>query len=50
MQTTELESHVYAEYDDQFIWFVLLAFICMAIDIVLVDRANPMFSKIKLFE
>ena len=50
MQTTELESHVYAEYDDQFIWFVLLAFICIAIDIVLVDRANPMFSKIKLFE
>ena len=50
MQTTELESHVYAEYDDQFFWFVLLAFICMAIDIVMVDRANPMFSKIKLFE
>ena len=50
MQTTELESHVYAEYDDQFFWFVLLAFFCLLIDIILVDRANPMFSKIKLFE
>ena len=50
MQTSELESHVYAEYDDQFFWFVLLAFFCLLIDIILVDRANPMFSKIKLFE
>ncbi len=50
MQTAELESHVYAEYDDQFFWFVLLAFVCVVINIFLLDRANPMFSKIKLFE
>lgn len=50
MQTAELESHVYAEYDDQFFWFVLLAFVCVVVNIFLLDRANPMFSKIKLFE
>ena len=50
MQTAELESHVYAEYDDQFVWFALLAFLCIAIDIFMLDRANPMISKIKLFE
>ena len=50
MQTTELESHVYAEYDDQFFWFALIAFFCLVADIFLLDRAHPMFSKIKLFE
>lgn len=50
MQTSELESHVYAEYDDQFFWFVMIAFFCVLADIFLVDRALPMFSKIKLFE
>lgn len=50
MQTSELESHVYAEYDDQFFWFVMIAFFCLVADIFLLDRAHPMFSKIKLFE
>lgn len=50
LQTSELESHVYAEYDDQFFWFVMIAFFCLVADIFLLDRAHPMFSKIKLFE
>lgn len=50
MQMAELESHVYAEYDDQFFWFALIAFFCLMVDIVVLDRANPMLSKIKLFE
>lgn len=50
MKSTELESHVYAEYDDQFIWFVLVAFVCLLLDMFVLDRANPMFEKIKLFE
>ena len=50
MRTAELESHVYAEYDEQFFWFVLVAFLCVVADLFITDRANPMFSKIKLFE
>ena len=50
MQTAQLESHVYAEYDDQFMWFAFLSLICLVIDLFLLDRANPMFTKIKLFE
>lgn len=50
MKAAELESHVYAEYDDQFFWFALIAFFCVLADLFLVDRAHPMFSKIKLFE
>jgi len=50
MKSSELESHVYAEYDDQFFWFAFIAFFCLLIDIFVLDRANPLFSKIKLFE
>lgn len=50
MQTAELESHVYADYDDQFQWFVWIAFVCLILDLLLLDRANAIMSKIKLFE
>lgn len=50
MQTALLESHVYAEYDDQFFWFALVAFFCIVADLFITDRANPMLAKIKLFE
>lgn len=50
MKSSELESHVYAEYDDQFFWFVLVAMLCLLVDLFVVDKATPMFSKIKLFE
>ena len=50
MQTAELESHVYADYDDQFQWFVWIAFVCLILDLLLLDRANAIMSKVKLFE
>lgn len=50
MKAAELESHVYAEYDDQFFWFALIAFLCLLANLFITDRANPMFAKIKLFE
>ena len=50
MKSAELESHVYAEYDDQFFWFALVAMICLLLDLFVIDRATPMFSNIKLFE
>ena len=50
MQTAELESHVYAEYDDQFFWFALIAFFCIMANLFITDRATPMFEKIQLFE
>ncbi len=50
MQSTELESHVYAEYDDQFFWFVLVSMLCLLADVFVIDRANTYFSKIHLFQ
>lgn len=49
LQTTELESHVYAEYDDKFEVFVLIAFMLLLIDLFVLDKANAFISKIKLF-
>jgi len=50
LQTSELESHVYADYDDQFQWFVLIALICIILDIIVLDKANSYISKVKLFD
>jgi len=50
MKSIELESHVYADYDDQFFWFAFVAFVCLLVDLFVYDKANALFSKIKLFE
>lgn len=50
LQTAELESHVFADYEDQFQWFLWIAFFCLLIDLIVLDKANAFISKIKLFE
>jgi Ca-activated chloride channel family protein len=50
MKKTELESRVYADYDDKFEWFVWVAFLCLLVDALLSDRANALYRKIKLFD
>ena len=50
LKSSELESHVYAEYDDQFFWFVLVAMLCSLADLFVIDRANAYLSKIQLFQ
>lgn len=50
LQTAELESHVFADYEDQFQWFLWIAFFCLLIDLIVLDKANAFLSKIKLFE
>lgn len=49
LQTSELESHVYADYDDKFIPFVWLALLLLLIDLFVLDRANELLAKVKLF-
>lgn len=49
LQKTELESHVYADYDDKFIPFVWLALLFLIIDMFLLDKANALLSKIRIF-
>lgn len=50
LQKTELESHVYADYEDKFSLFVWVAFLLLFIDMFVLDKANALLSKIKLFE
>lgn len=50
LQKSELESHVYAAYDDKFQFFVWLAFFFLFIDLFVLDKANALLSKIQLFE
>lgn len=50
LQTAELESHVFADYEDQFQWFLWIAFFCLLIDLIVLDKANAFLSNIKLFE
>ena len=49
LQTSELESHVYADYDDKFIPFVWLALLLLLIDLFVLDRVNELIARIKIF-
>lgn len=50
MQTAELESHVYADYDDKFMAFVWLAFILLFINMFILDTENKLLAKVNLFK
>lgn len=49
LQKSELESHVYADYDDKFIPFVWLALLFLLIDLFVLDKANALLQKVKIF-
>lgn len=50
MQTAELESHVYADYDDKFMAFIWLAFILLFIYMFILDTENKLIASINLFK
>ncbi len=45
----EMESTVYSEYDEQFQGVALLALLALVMDVLIVERKNPLFKKIRLF-
>ena len=49
LKTTELESHVYADYDDKFMPFLVISLILLLIDMFLLDKANALIQKIRIF-
>ena len=46
---TEMESTVYSEYDEQFQAVALLALLLLVLDVLVVERKNPLFRRINLF-
>ena len=44
-----LRSAVYSEYDEQFQAVALLVLLALVLDVLIVERKNPLFKNIKLF-
>ena len=49
MEKSELNSRDYAEYNDQFPLFILLALICILLDFMVLDRKNKWLRNFRLF-
>ncbi len=49
MQTSEIESKVYSEYDEQFQGIALIVLLLLLIDILLLDRKNSLLKKVTFF-
>jgi Ca-activated chloride channel homolog len=49
MEKTELESRVYSDYNDQFFYFIVAAFVLLLIEFAVMERKNNLFKNIKLF-
>lgn len=50
MQKTELESKVYSEYNDQFIYFIIAALALLVIEFFILERKNKLLKNVKLFK
>lgn len=50
LQKSETTKQIYSEYDEKFQYFIFAALFFLFIEVILLERKNPIFSKIKLFE
>jgi Ca-activated chloride channel homolog len=50
MDKSELESKVYSDYNDQFFYFFLIAFILLIIEYLVLERKNKLFGRFDLFK
>ena len=46
----DVETQVYTEFDEQFDVIAWLALILLAVDVMLLNRKNPLFKNVKLFK
>ena len=49
MQKTEMESQVFAEYEDQFPYFFMAGLILLLLEFFIMERKNKYLRRIKLF-
>ena len=45
----DVETQVFTEFDEQFNVFAWLALILLALDLMILNRKNPLFKNVKLF-
>ncbi|MBO7572271.1 MAG: VWA domain-containing protein [Bacteroidales bacterium] len=50
LQQSETTKQIYSEYDERFQYFVFAALFLLVLEVFLVERKNPLLSKIKLFK
>lgn len=49
LNKSEIETKVYSEYDDQFQYFILFAFVLLLIDVFILERKSKYFVNFSLF-
>ncbi len=49
MDKTEMESQIYADYDEKFQYFIGLAILFILLDFIILERKNRYFKNLKLF-
>jgi Ca-activated chloride channel family protein len=50
MEKKEIESKMYTDYDDQFIWFIYIAAVLLLIEFFINERKSEWWKKLNLFE
>jgi Ca-activated chloride channel homolog len=50
MEKSELESRVYTDYNDQFFYFIAVAFALLLIEFVVMERKNKLLRNVRLFK
>jgi Ca-activated chloride channel family protein len=50
MEKQEFESQIFADYEDQFQWFLAIALLLLAIDVFVLERKTQWFKKLGLFK
>ena len=50
MEKKEFESQVFADYEDQFQWFLGLALLLLVLDTFVLERKTQWFKRLKLFD
>ncbi|HEY3372842.1 MAG TPA: VWA domain-containing protein [Prolixibacteraceae bacterium] len=49
MEKTDMESQIYADYDEKFQWFIGLALFLILLDYIVLERKNKYLKNLKLF-
>jgi Ca-activated chloride channel family protein len=49
MEKTEMESQIYADYDEKFQYFIGFGLLLLLLDFVILERKNKYLKNIKLF-
>ena len=45
----EISAEVYNSYDEYFVWFALAALLLLILEVVLLERKNPLFRNVRFF-